>query len=93
MNKYLLKLYVTGKTPNADSAIANLRRICDEELNGQYELKIIDVLNHPQLAADEKIFATPTVIKELPPPIRRIIGDPSDKEKVLSGLDLNPYAE
>ncbi len=93
MNKYLLKLYVTGKTPKTDSAIANLRRICDEELSGQYELKIIDVLNHPQLAADEKIFATPTVIKELPPPIRRIIGDPSEKEKVLLGLDLKPCAE
>ncbi len=91
--KYLLKLYVTGNTPRAEQAIANVRRICNGEFSGQYELKIIDVLKHPEAAADEKIFATPTVIKEMPPPIRRIIGDLSDKEKVLLGLDLKPHAE
>ena len=90
LSNYLLKLYVTGKTPRAEKAIANLRRICDEELQGQYELQIIDVLEHPQLAEDEKILATPTLIKRLPPPLRRVIGDLSDKEKVLLGLDVWP---
>jgi circadian clock protein KaiB len=90
LSTYLLKLYVTGKTPRAEKAIANLRRICEEELQGKYELQIIDVLEHPQLADDEKILATPTLIKRLPPPLRRVIGDLSDKEKVLLGLDVWP---
>lgn len=88
MNKYVLRLYITGQTPKSERAIENLRRICEEELNGQYEMVIIDVLERPQLAEDEKILATPTLIKELPPPLRRIIGDLSDKEKVLLGLEL-----
>lgn len=92
MSKCLLKLYVTGQTPRSTAAIANLRRICDEELEGRFEMVVIDVLERPQLAEDEKILATPTVIKELPPPIRRIIGDLSDKESVLVGLDLKPEA-
>jgi circadian clock protein KaiB len=90
VTKYLLKLYVTGKTPRAELAIANLRRICEDELRGEYEMQIIDVLEHPQLAEDEKILATPTLIKRLPPPLRRVIGDLSDKEKVLLGLDVWP---
>ncbi len=88
MAKFLLKLYVTGQTPRSQRAVANLRRICEEELQGQYELVIIDVLERPQLAEDEKILATPTLVKELPVPIRRIIGDLSDSERVLLGLDL-----
>lgn len=92
LSNFLLKLYVTGKTARAEQAIANLRRICEEELRGQYELQIIDVLEHPQLADDEKILATPTLIKRLPPPLRRVIGDLSDKEKVLLGLDVWPDA-
>jgi circadian clock protein KaiB len=87
---YLLRLYVTGASPRAEVAIANLRRICEQELPGQYELEIIDVLKHPQLAEDEKILATPTLIKQLPPPLRRVIGDLSDKEKVLLGLEVRP---
>jgi circadian clock protein KaiB len=87
---YILKLYVTGKTPRAELAIANLRRICEEELRGEYEMQVIDVLEHPQLAEDEKILATPTLIKRLPPPLRRVIGDLSDKDKVLLGLDVWP---
>ena len=85
---YLLKLFVTGQTPRSEHAIENLRRICEEEFQNQYELIVVDVLQRPQLAEDEKILATPTVIKELPRPIRRIIGDLSEKEKVLLGLDL-----
>jgi circadian clock protein KaiB len=87
---YQLRLYVTGRTPRAEHAIANLRRICEEELRGQYELQIIDVLEHPQLAEDEKILATPTLIKRLPPPLRRVIGDLSDRDKVLLGLNVWP---
>jgi circadian clock protein KaiB len=85
---YVLKLYVTGTSPRAEVAIANLRRICEQELRDQYELVIIDVLEQPQLAEDDKILATPTLIKQLPPPLRRVIGDLSDKEKVLFGLEV-----
>lgn len=88
MERYLLKLYVTGQTPRSARAITNLRRLCEEELGGRYEMVVIDVLERPQLAEDEKILATPTVVKELPLPIRRIIGDLSDSERVLLGLDL-----
>lgn len=87
---YILKLYVTGQTPRATRAIENLRRVCEEELQGQYELQIIDVLEHPQMAEDDKVLATPTLIKQLPPPLRRVIGDLSDKEKVLLGLEVRP---
>lgn len=90
MAQYVLKLYVTGKTPRATAAIENLRRLCSEELSDEYELQIIDVLEQPQLAEDEKILATPTLIKQLPPPLRRVIGDLSDREKVLLGLNLQP---
>jgi circadian clock protein KaiB len=90
VSDYLLKLYVTGQSPRTEKAVANLRRICEEDLHGRYELQIIDVLENPQLAEDAKILATPTLIKRLPPPLRRVIGDLSDKEKVLLGLDVWP---
>ena len=90
---YMLKLYVTGNTPRAEQAIANLRRICEEELGGKYQMLVIDVLERPQLAEDEKILATPTLVKHLPPPLRRIIGDLSDVDKVLLGLDIQPLTE
>ena len=89
---YLLKLYVTGTSPRAETAIANLRRICEQELRGQYDLQIIDVLENPQVAEDDKILATPTLIKQLPPPLRRVIGDLSDKDKVLFGLEVRREA-
>ena len=88
MNKFILKLYVTGKTPRSKQAIVNLRRICEQELSGQFEIIVMDVLENPLLAENEKILATPTLIRELPPPVRRIIGDLSDREQVLLGLDL-----
>ena len=88
MDKIQLRLYITGQTPRSAHTIANLRRICERELGVQYQLEVIDVLEHPQLAEDEKILATPTLIKDLPPPLRRIIGDLSDTEKVLLGLDV-----
>lgn len=90
MDKFKLRLYITGKTPKSERAIANLKEICEKELNGLYELSIIDVLENPQLAENEKILATPTLIKDLPPPLKRIIGDLSNSEKVLLGLDLSP---
>jgi circadian clock protein KaiB len=83
-----LKLYVTGSSPRTIRAVENLRRICEQELDGRYQLEIIDVLEHPQVAEDEKILATPTLIKQLPPPLRRVIGDLSDKDKVLLGLEV-----
>lgn len=89
-NNYLLKLYVTGTSPRTERAIANLQRICENELRGQYKLEIIDVLLQPQVAEDDKILATPTLIKQLPPPLRRVIGDLSDTEKVLLGLEVQP---
>lgn len=92
MSGYALKLYVTGDTPRAQRAISTLKRLCEQELGGQYEMIVIDVLERPQLAEDERILATPTLIKQLPPPLRRIIGDLSDTEKVLLGLDLVPQA-
>lgn len=88
MNKYLLRLFVTGSTSRADRAINNLRRICQNELGGRYEMVVIDVLESPHLAEQERVLATPTLIKELPPPLRRIIGDLTDKEQVLLGLDI-----
>lgn len=86
--KYILKLYITGETTNSVRAINNLKKILSGELKGIYELKIIDVLKNPQLAEDEKILATPTLSRVLPAPIKRIIGDLSEKDKVLLGLDL-----
>jgi circadian clock protein KaiB len=89
-NKIALKLYITGQTPKSERAIANMQSICKNELGGQYELVIIDVLDRPQLAEDEKILATPTLIKVLPPPLARVIGDLSDTDKVLIGLNVGP---
>jgi len=90
-NKISLKLYITGLTPKSERAIANMQSICKNELDGRYELVVIDVLERPQLAEDEKILATPTLIKVLPPPLARVIGDLSDTEKVLIGLNMEPY--
>lgn len=88
MNKYLLKLFITGESLRSSRAINNLRRICEDELGTEYELIIIDVLERPQLAEDARILATPTLIKEFPLPVRRIIGDLSDTKQVLRGLEL-----
>ena len=93
LSKYMLTLYVTGTSPRTRIAIDNLNRICAQELEGRYELEIVDVLEHPQRAEDEKILATPTLIKQLPLPLRRVIGDLSDKEKVLLGLEVRPNGD
>ena len=85
---YILKLYVAGNTPNSMRALNTLREILESEFKGVYALKVIDVLKSPQLAEEDKILATPTLSKILPPPVRRIIGDLSASEKVLIGSDL-----
>lgn len=85
---YVLKLYVAGNTPNSVRALKTLKDILEQEFQGVYALKVIDVLKNPQLAEEDKILATPTLSKILPPPVRKIIGDLSDRERVLIGLDL-----
>lgn len=86
--RYVLRLYVTGMTARATRAIENVRAICDEYLEGRYELEVVDVYQRPVLAKDEQIIAAPTLIKKLPLPLRRIIGDMSQRDRVLLGLDL-----
>ena len=88
--KYVLRLYVTGMTPKSTKAIANVQNLCEKYLEGFYELKIIDIYQQPKMAKDEQIIATPTLIKKLPLPLRRLIGDMSDTEKFLVGIDLKP---
>ncbi|MFO1128640.1 MAG: circadian clock protein KaiB [Rhodospirillales bacterium] len=88
MSTYVLKLYIAGRTTRTEQAIAGLRDICNHELGGAYELAVIDVLERPQLAENERILATPTLVRELPLPLRRVVGDLSDRDRVLVGLDL-----
>ncbi|MCX6300742.1 MAG: circadian clock KaiB family protein [Bacteroidia bacterium] len=87
-DKYILRLYITGTTNRSVLALTNLKKICEEYLEGRYELEVIDLYQMPNLAKDEQIIAAPTLIKKLPLPFRRIIGDMSNTEKVLLGLDL-----
>ncbi len=86
--QYNLRLYVAGQTPKSMTALANLQRICDEHLSGRYRIEVIDLLVHPQLAAGDQILAVPTLVRRLPEPLKRIIGNLSDLERVLVGLDL-----
>ncbi len=86
--KYLLRLYITGMTPNSKRAVENIKNICEQHLPGRYDLVVIDIFQQPTLAEGEQIIAVPTLIKQLPHPLRRLIGDMSDTEKVLFGLDL-----
>jgi len=91
--KYILRLFVAGINPKSIKAIENLREVCEENLKGNYELEIIDIYQQPIFAKEGKIVAAPTLIKELPPPIRRFVGDLSDKNKLLFGLDLRSKNE
>jgi len=86
--KYELRLYVAGKTPKSVTALKNLRSYCEEHLAGQYSIEVIDLLQNPQLAEGDQILAVPTLVKKVPEPVRKIIGDLSNKEKVLVGLDI-----
>jgi circadian clock protein KaiB len=85
---WILRLYVAGQTPKAITAFTNLKRICEDQLDGKYSIEVIDLLKNPQLANEYQIVALPTLIRKLPVPVRKIIGDLSDTERVLIGLDL-----
>ena len=85
-----LKLYVAGKTPKSETALSNLKRYCEEHLKGKYKIEIVDLLEKPQLAEGDQIFAVPTLVRKVPVPIRKIIGDLSNEEKVLVGLNIVP---
>jgi len=87
-DKWILRLYIAGQTPIAITALSNLKLICEEQLKGKYHIEVIDLLKQPQLARDNQILAVPTLVRKLPIPVRKIIGDLSDKERVLVGLDL-----
>ena len=88
--KYLLRLYVTGMTPRSTQAVQNIKEICEEHLNGRYDLEVVDIYQQPSLAKGEQIIATPTLIKKLPLPLRKFIGDMADTERIILGLDLRP---
>lgn len=90
--QFVLRLYVTGLTSRSTHAINNIKNICEEELKGRYELEVIDLAKQPELAKGEDIIAAPTLIKKLPLPLRRLIGDLSNRERVLLGLDLHPIS-
>lgn len=88
--KWELRLYTAGQTPKSLAAFRNLKKVCDEHLPGQYDIEVIDLLANPRLAKDHQIIAIPTLVRKLPNPIRKIIGDLSDMERTLVGLDLRP---
>lgn len=91
--EFNLRLYVAGQTPKSLAAIANLKRICEENLAGRYKIEVIDLVVQPQLAAGDQIVAIPTLVRRLPPPLKRMIGDLSNSEKVIVGLDLRPIGK
>lgn len=87
-HKYVLRLYVTGATPRSLRAIENIKRMCEEHLQGRYDLEVVDLYEQPSAARENQIVALPTLVKELPAPLRKLVGDLSDEENVLAGLDL-----
>ena len=87
---YRLRLYIAGQTPNSIAAIANLKKICEEKLKGKYRIEVVDLLVKPQLAKGDQIIAIPTLVRRLPPPVKKIIGNLSKTESVIVGLDLKP---
>ena len=91
--KWELRLYIAGKTPTSVTALSNLQRYCEEHLKGQYKIEVIDLLVQPQLAEGDQILAIPTLVRKVPEPIRKIIGDLSNEEKVLVGLNIRPIKE
>jgi circadian clock protein KaiB len=91
--KWQLRLYVAGQTPKCIAAFENLKKYCEEHLKGEYSIEVIDLLQNPQLAEGDQILAIPTLVRKVPEPLRRIIGDLSNQEKVLVGLDIRPLTE
>lgn len=92
-NKFVLKLYVSGATSRSSRAVENIRNFCEEHLKGRYALEIVDIYQQPGLLEKDQVVAAPTLIKELPPPLRRLIGDMSNKEKIMIGLNIVPKKE
>jgi circadian clock protein KaiB len=90
-DKWILRLYVAGKTPKCITAFTNLKRLCEDQLKGKYSIEVIDLLENPQLSREHQILAIPTLVRKLPVPVRKIIGDLSDTERVLVGLDIKQY--
>ena len=90
--EFQLRLYVAGQTPKSATALTNLKRICETHLAGRYEIEVVDLLVNPKLAAGDQILAVPTLVRKLPEPIRKIIGDLSNEERVLVGLDVQPIS-
>ena len=89
-NKWNLRLYVAGQTPKSIAAFSNLKRVCEEHLRGKYDIEVVDLMKNPQLAEGDQIVAIPTLVRKLPEPVRKIIGDLSNTERVLVGLQLRP---
>jgi circadian clock protein KaiB len=87
---YILRLYIAGQTPNSIAAISNLKKICEDKLHGKYRIEVVDLLVKPQLAKGDQIIAIPTLVRRLPPPVKKIIGNLSKTESVIVGLDLQP---
>ena len=87
---FILRLYIAGQTPNSITAIANLKKICEEKLQGKYSIEVVDLLEKPQLAKGDQIIAIPTLVRRLPPPVKKIIGNLSKTESVIVGLDIQP---
>ncbi len=90
---YVLRLYVAGQTPKSITAFANLKKLCEEHLAGKYKIEVIDLLKNPQLARGDQILAIPTLVRKLPQPLKKIIGDLSNTERVLVGLDIRPLKD
>jgi len=90
---YVLRLYVAGQTPKSMTAFANLKKLCEEHLAGKYKIEVIDLLKNPQLARGDQILAIPTLVRRLPQPLKKIIGDLSNTERVLVGLDIRPLKD
>ena len=90
LDKWNLRLYTAGQSPKSLAALANLKRVCDEHLAGRYTIEVVDLLKNPRLAKDDQIVAIPTLVRKLPEPLRRLVGDLSDAERTLVGLQLKP---
>jgi circadian clock protein KaiB len=90
--KWHLRLYIAGQTPKSITALANLRKLCESQLQGRYEIEVVDLIEHPELAKSDQILAIPTLVRRLPAPIKKIIGDLSQYGKVLAGLEIQPVS-
>ncbi len=88
--EWTLRLYIAGRTPKSVTALANLKKLCEEQLAGRYHIEVVDLMEHPELAKADQIVAIPTLVRQLPPPLKRLIGDLSNKDRFIVGLELDP---